>query len=1225
MTGDHNSNGSPWLMERVAFIAFFLSGASGLIFQLVWTRLLNHVFGSSSIAISSVVSVFMGGLALGSWLAGKYADRLGRPLLLYASAEVGVALCGTVVPWLVRSDGWLAGVNAWLRHSLGAETAGFMVTRFLCILPILIIPTTLMGSTLPLLSRHLVEARDRSEQASRRVGLLYAVNTFGAVSGVFLVAFVLLPNLGVRWSNAIAIFINLFLATMVGAAWRLSPSAASARRPPSDEAAEMGQEPEPEVGVGAGDDIQHHHPPRGARLTAAAAFAVSGAVSMVYEVVWSRALINTIGGSVYSFAIILMTFLVGIAAGSAVASAHLGRRRRSLAPLGTAAAAFCLLASSPLAVYGGARGWGLAALAGVGAVLAVGVAALVQRRSLSRLQASITGRDPQKGWQLVLLAVPCLNAFAVWILHPQRLAAISFTVVLLLCCFLGLLLILRRYAFALLGTMQLFIGAATLASDIWADRFSLVFAGMVSPLYDALPENVNAVMALMCLTVALCVLPAALGMGAMFPLTVRVFSKDGKRIGREVSIVYTGNTLGCVVGAWLAGFALMPTIGMQGALHAGIAANLVLAMALFWFAPARGDARGGAGDSDGSPRPEPFSLSPRSPGAKTSNATAYACLALGPALIALLFLAASRPESPLRWDISRMTMGTFRLSLAKSVLDREAWGTPEVVYYRDGYASTVTVERWGRQHALKNNGKVEASDGSDMPTQIMVSALPLLFHDRGAAGLDVAIVGFGSGVTVGSALEFPVRSVDAAEIEPSVVESSRYFARVNHLTYTSNDYPYVSDPRLTVINDDGRNYLASTRKRYDVIISEPSNPWLAGVSDLFTTDFFRISKRKLRPRGVFCQWVQLYEMSPKNVKVIYRTFASMFRQVVVFSSEELSSDTILLGSDSPLPLDLERLRAGLEPPRVERELERAGIASAFDVLARVLLASREEVLRYARLKCSRRKGEISCDQASTNAEACLAPQCVYRRVPLNTDDNARIEFAAPRDLIAFERYSGYLKTIYAPAWPYGKVSRLLTGFGSGDAAADNYARLAAAQVRQGRRAEAALSARRSRQAGKTACSQSLLHQLSALAGKQPEPRLDHRALSPAESLGGISRARLAQGLRPVLEALDGGDSKQAWEKMKAIPEPLRLHSGPDIRLLNAYLAYKNEGRRTAIQELEGTIRCEEAYAAHHPELFFYLARAYYKARRLDRALANMARYARGSAARTRDSRPAEAK
>src|SRR5690606_40836586 len=109
-----------------------------------------------------------------------------------------------------------------------------------------------------------------------------------------------------------------------------------------------------------------------------------------------------------------------------------------------------------------------------------------------------------------------------------------------------------------------------------------------------------------------------------------------------------------------------------------------------------------------------------------------------------------------------------------------------------------------------------------------------------------------------------------------------------------------SDLRLEVINDDGRNYLAATQRQYDVIISEPSNPWITGVSDLFTVDHWRITKQRLRPGGIYCQWVQLYELSPQNIKTIYRTFASQFEHVVVLSADATSSDTVMLGSDEPI-------------------------------------------------------------------------------------------------------------------------------------------------------------------------------------------------------------------------------------------------------------------------------------------------------------------------------------
>ena len=163
------------------------------------------------------------------------------------------------------------------------------------------------------------------------------------------------------------------------------------------------------------------------------------------------------------------------------------------------------------------------------------------------------------------------------------LSAAALSALLLVCSDL-----LGRRLVVLLASVQLFIALATFVSDLWADQISLAFAAMVVPLYRVLGEHVDRVMAMMFATAALCVLPSALGMGAMFPLTMRVFSAGGARVGRDVSAVYAGNTLGSIAGAWLPGFVLMPTFGMQATLHVGIALNLLLAGYLALSAQAQG-------------------------------------------------------------------------------------------------------------------------------------------------------------------------------------------------------------------------------------------------------------------------------------------------------------------------------------------------------------------------------------------------------------------------------------------------------------------------------------------------------------------------------------------------------------------------------------------------------------------------------------------------------------
>lgn len=597
--------------------------------------------------------------------------------------------------------------------------------------------------------------------------------------------------------------------------------------------------------------------------------------------------------------------------------------------------------------------------------------------------------------------------------------------------------------------------------------------------------------------------------------------------------------------------------------------------------------------------------------------TVYILAPLIPALLALLWMGTRHHDSILRWDRAHMTLGVFRLSLAHDMLNEDSWGAPDLVYYHDGLTTTVSVERWGRHYAMKNNGKVDASNGDDMPTQINVAAYPLLFHPHGPTDLDVAVVGFGSGVSVGTALKFPVRTVDVIELEGAIIEASRFFEDVNHLSYTLDHWPYVEQDRLRIIHDDGRNFLASTPDQYDVIISEPSNPWITGVSDLFTVDHWRITKQRLRPGGVYCQWVQLYELSPQNIKTIYRTFASQFEHVLVLSADDRSSDTVMLGSDEPIALDLAKVRAAYALPGVAEELARANVASPFDIFARSLLVSRDEVMTYTQYE-ERRRGTESVflglgsrakwepDYTSTNTGRCEAPAC--RRVPaiLNTDDNAHIEFAAPNDLIGFQRYEGYLGTIYSETWPFGlprpaveseSLDGRLAEFGEGDEASRNYAELAMSMIAHGRYGWANEMIELSQRAGRSRETSVAAEVLIRLLSGEHEPSVRIEPPVPGPEMDRANAENLVSGFDAVREAVDQQAYGAALVAMENIPAPLRMHSGPGMRLLYGYLLYKAADGSyaqytSAVEQLEGLTREAEDYVLRHPELYYFLARSH---------------------------------
>ncbi|MGZ3439053.1 MAG: fused MFS/spermidine synthase, partial [Polyangia bacterium] len=304
-------------MTALVLACFFLSGASGLVFEAVWTRELTLVFGSTALAMSTVLSVFMGGLALGSWLAGRWADRIADRLRAYALAEAGVGLYALAVPLVLAG---YPALNAAMYRVLGSSAVGLSLARFVAAALLLLVPTTLMGATLPLLSRHFVREDGRSSIAGT-VGRLYAINTFGAVVGTFVGGFLLLPGVGVRATNYTAAATNLTLAAAVWLARR------RLRRPVDDDASlelasvELPSDtPAPPIFVAT---------PL-ARRVALAAFAASGAIAMVDQVLWTRALAIIIGSSVYSFTLILLAFLVGLAGGAAILSRLTARTTRPL-------------------------------------------------------------------------------------------------------------------------------------------------------------------------------------------------------------------------------------------------------------------------------------------------------------------------------------------------------------------------------------------------------------------------------------------------------------------------------------------------------------------------------------------------------------------------------------------------------------------------------------------------------------------------------------------------------------------------------------------------------------------------------------------------------------------------------------------------------------------------------------------------------------------------------
>ena len=290
-------------------LAFFLSGAASLIHEVVWTRLLRLVMGNTTLAIATVLSVFMAGLALGSFLGGRWIGRREDPLRVYAALEVAIGLYALALPWLI------AGTEPIYRAIFQSLQPSFFVLsliQFLFCGVLLLVPATLMGATLPVLARFFVRTPDRIGWS---VGMLYAVNTFGAVAGVASTGFLLIPTLGVSRTIWFASLLNL-VAAAVG--YGLHRSTRSLPPISAEESAS------PDAAGTAPTGPSYGNAALNALLLG---YALSGFAALVYEIAWTRVLTLMIGSSVYAFSMMLTAFILGLAAGSFAFARHVDRIR----------------------------------------------------------------------------------------------------------------------------------------------------------------------------------------------------------------------------------------------------------------------------------------------------------------------------------------------------------------------------------------------------------------------------------------------------------------------------------------------------------------------------------------------------------------------------------------------------------------------------------------------------------------------------------------------------------------------------------------------------------------------------------------------------------------------------------------------------------------------------------------------------------------------------------
>ena len=803
----------------LVLVCFFFSGMTGLIYEILWTRMIVKLIGGAPFAISIILTVFMGGLGLGSYIASRTIDSIRNPVSLvkvYGVLELIIAMYGIVLPLLIIAFKPLYAV---VYNQLFNYFMLYSVLTFLGCAVLLLIPVICMGATLPILCRFYVSSLSH---LGTHTGRLYGLNTIGAAVGSLLCGFWLINILGVWGTLVFAILINSIIGLLCLYAGFKADKFSIAGEGPKESATES---------VADGKSVKESS---GVLTGALVIFAVSGFCSMAYEVIWAKLLGLIVGPTTYSFTIVLVTFILGLALGSMF------------------------------------FGW-------------------------------LSDRIGKTIWILLITQV-IAALFALGISQ-------------------------------LLGNSQLF------------------FAKIIYHFQDqfALRSFLKA------LTLFIIMIVPTLCLGATFPLVGKIYTRSVSKVGRSIGFAYAINTIGAVLGSFSAGFILIPLLGKENGLSVVVSIQLLTSLVIAGYVILK--------ENKGMIRLMPLSVP----------------------VTAGLILCFFFPQ----WDRSQLSVGKYhRFDYVESEMKEIGWinallegprilskyNQGELVFYGDGIGGFTTVTEYmtpfgTTQYGMANSGKPDASSHGDMKTQAVSAHFPMLFHKDPRK---VMVLGLASGITAGEVLNYPVEKLDVIDISDQVVKGSDFF-----IPWNSN---VLSDPRTNLIIQDGRAHLNLTKEKYDVIISEPSNPWMAGLASLFTQDMFTLAREKLNEDGIFVQFIHSYQMNWESFSLVGRTFADVFSEnlmVMTFPSGT-GTDYLLVGFKGDNGITLSNGDKNLS------YAQRSDIISLSDpgLLYRLIVA--EDIIT------------------------------IFGEGHLNTDSRPRLEFSAPK--LLFEDAPGISKALKEKRW-----------------------------------------------------------------------------------------------------------------------------------------------------------------------------------------------------------------
>jgi spermidine synthase len=702
------------------FFFFFFSGISGLIYEVVWTRLLTTTLGNTIYAVSIVLSAFMAGLSIGSLIAGRYLDARKDPLKIYAILELCIGVTGLGLTLILNQTG---PVYIWLHQVLSGNGIFLSVGRYLFAFIVLAVPTTLMGATLPVLSKFTI---DRESKIGMTVGMLYAVNTFGAAAGCYVAGFLFIGNIGILQTVSIAAAINIAIGTI---AWfmrnvriTLPLNSQSEKTDRSDN-----RTPTPLLGT-----------------IALVTFAISGFAAMGYEITWTRILITYMGNSVYAFSAMLASFLLGLALGSIALSYFVNR--------------------------------------------------------CSKLSA----------------------------------------------CF---------------GMLQIGIGVYIMVFLYFFGTHFRLLLPFLNP-YPVVPN----VPGMFLKALALMIMPTIL-MGASFPVAARMYVRHVSTVASNVSVLYSWNTIACIIGSTVSGFVLIPFWGFEKSLIVLLTMNIGSGIALFAAEPLL----------------------------RNSLKVPVVIATVAAAAIGIMFI----PRS-----------------IIYTMHERVFHNEEKIIHYQETpYGIVEVLQSPFSRRLVQDDLDLAGTTIAYLSSQKPLGHLPVLLHPHPKS---VFIIGFGAGGASYAASTYPeVIKITIAELNKNIITTAPFFFDINH--------GILSNPKCTLVINDGRNFLLTTRSRYDVISVDLLWPQSAGAGSLYTQEFYRLCFNRLNENGIMVEWIHTGLIPKDYLRIILKTVRQVFPYAALWTSRSFGHMFLVVSKDPTFRVNYQSIVNKIRTPMVSQELSGAAL------------------------------------------------------------------------------------------------------------------------------------------------------------------------------------------------------------------------------------------------------------------------------------------------------------